>query len=98
MDDAIRIDLISDRPLYSPPEHVKFKRQQLQEGEASGGNELLYEQVEKGVAEVVAYLDIAAKNEKRNSVSTDEQEEVLIRNSQTEQVFKVKIPKIIFNR
>ena len=131
LDDVIRIDLISDRPLYSPPEQVKFKKQQLQEGEASGGNELLYEQfeidiprlkdnikqllkthpqvslpellrefpVEKGVAEVVAYLDIAAKNEKRNSISTDEEEEeILIRNSQTKQVFKVKIPKIIFSR
>ena len=102
----------------------------MQEGKASGSNELLYEQfeidipklkdnirqllryqpqvslpelikahpIEKGVAEVVAYLDIATKNEKRHSVSADEQEEIQIRNSQTGQIFKVKIPKIIFKR
>lgn len=130
IEDVIRIDLISERPLYSPPEQIKFKKQQLQEGQAYGGNELLYEQfdidiprlkdnikqllkmqprvslpellkeypVEKGVAEVVAYLDIASKNEKRHSVSADEQDEIRIRNSQTGQTFKVKIPKIIFSR
>lgn len=130
IEDVIRIDLISDRPLYTPPEQIKFKRQPLQEGQAYGGNELLYEQfdidiprlknnikqllkklprvslpellkeypVEKGVAEVVAYLDIASKNEKRHSVSADEQDEIRIRNSQTGQTFKVKIPKIIFSR
>lgn len=108
MDETIRINLIGDQPLYSPPEQVKFKKQPLQDGKASGGNELLYEQfeinipqlkdhirqlllkkhapvslpelikeypVEKGIAEVVAYLDIASKNEKRCSVSSDEQEQ-----------------------
>lgn len=130
IEDVIRIDLISERPLYTPPEQIKFKKQPLQEGQAYGGNELLYEQfdidiprlknnikqllkmqprvslpellmeypVEKGVAEVVAYLDIASKNEKRHSVSADEQEEIRIHNSQTGQTFKVKIPKIIFSR
>lgn len=130
IEDVIRIDLISERPLYTPPEQIKFKKQALQEGQAYGGNELLYEQfdidiprlknntkqllkkqprvslpellkeypVEKGVAEVVAYLDIASKNEKRHSVSADEQEEIRIHNSQTGQTFKVKIPKIIFSR
>lgn len=130
IEDVIRIDLISERPLYTPPEQIKFKKQALQEGQAYGGNELLYEQfdidiprlknnikqllkmqprvslpellmeypVEKGVAEVVAYLDIASKNEKRHSVSVDEQDEIRIHNSQTGQTFKVKIPKIIFSR
>lgn len=130
VDNAICIDLISDRPLYSPTERVKFKKQPLQEGKAVGGNSLLYEQfeinipklkdqikqmlktheqvslpelireypIEKGVAEVVAYLDIATKNGKRSHVSTDEQEEILIRNSQTQQTFRIKIPKIIFKR
>lgn len=130
IEDVIRIDLISERPLYIPPEQIKFKKQPLQEGQAYGGNELLYEQfdidiprlknnikqllkkqprvslsellkeypVEKGVAEVVAYLDIASKNEKRHSVSADEQDEILIHNSQTGQTFKVKTPKIIFSR
>ena len=131
VEDVIRIDLIGDRPLFSPPEQVKFKKQQIQEGEAVGGNESLYQQfeinipqlkeniskmllkkqkeislselireypIEKGLAEVVAYLDIASKNEKRHSISTSEEEEIQIRNSQTDQVFKVKIPKIIFKR
>lgn len=130
IEDVIRIDLISERQLYTPPEQIKFKKQPLQEGQAYGGNELLYEQfdidiprlknnikqllkkhlrvslpellkeypVEKGVAEVVAYLDIASKNEKRHSVSADEQDEIRIHNSQTGQTFKVKIPKIIFSR
>lgn len=129
VEDIIRINLICDRPLFSPPEQVKFKKQQLQEGQASGDNELLYEQfeinipklkenirqllryqpqvslqelikvhpIEKGVAEVVAYLDIATKNGERHSVSTSEQEEIQICNSQTGQIFKVKIPKIIFS-
>ena len=114
-----------------PPEQVKFKKQPMQEGKASGGNELLYEQfeinipklkdhikqlwlrkhgpvslpelireypIEKGVAEVVAYLDIASKNEKRCTVSPNEQDEILILNAQTGQRFQVKIPKIIFNQ
>lgn len=131
LEDTIRIDLIGDRRLFSPPEQVKFKKQQIQEGEAVGGNESLYRQfeisiprlkeniskillkkqkevslselireypIEKGLAEVVAYLDIASKNEKRHSVSTCEEEEIQIHNAQTGQVFKVKIPKIIFKR
>lgn len=131
LEDTIRIDLIGDRRLFSPPEQVKFKKQQIEEGEAVGGNESLYRQfeisiprlkeniskillkkqkevslselireypIEKGLAEVVAYLDIASKNEKRHSVSACEEEEIQIHNAQTGQVFKVKIPKIIFKR
>lgn len=61
--------------------------------------ELLQEYpAEKGVAEIVAYMDIASKNEKRHSVSADEQDEILIRNLQTGQIFKVKIPQIIFSK
>lgn len=131
VEDTIHIDLISDRPLFSPPEKVKFKKQAIQEGEAVGGNESLYRQfeisipklkenisnmllkkqkevslsdliqeypIEKGVAEVVAYLDIASKSEKRHSVSASEEEKIQIHNTQTGQAFKVKIPKIIFKR
>lgn len=130
VDDTICIDLIIDRHLYSPTERVKFRKQPVQEGRATGGNDLLYKQfeinipklkeqikqmlkaceqvslselireypVEKGVAEVVAYLDIAAKNEKRSRISTDVQEEILIHNSQTQQVFKITVPQIIFKR
>lgn len=130
VDDTIRIDLISDRPLYTPPEQVKFKKQTVVEGEVVGGNTLLYEQfeinvpklkeqikqllkqreqislpelikefpIEKGVAEVVAYLDIASKNEKRSMVSTDKEEEIVIYNRQNQQAFRVKVPQIIFKR
>lgn len=130
IDEIIHIDLISDRPLYTPPERVKFQKQQLQEGKAANESELLYQQfeinipkmkeqikqalrrheqislseliqiypVEKGVAEVVAYLDIAGKNGKRHQVLTDEQEEITVRNTQTGQAFKITTPKIIFKR
>lgn len=130
VDDTVCIELIFDRPLYSPTERVKFAKQPLQEGKATGGSDLLYAQfeidipklkeqikrmlkvyeqvslaqliqeypIEKGVAEVVAYLDIAAKNEKRSCISTDEQEEILIYNSLTQQAFKITAPKIIFKR
>lgn len=130
VEDTISIDLIIDRPLYSPVEQVKFKKQPVAEGKATGGNDLLYKQfeidipkmkeqikrmlktheqvslselireypIEKGVAEVVAYLDIAAKNEKRSRISAVEEEEILIYNSQTRQTFKITIPQIIFKR
>lgn len=130
IDDVIHIDLISERPLYTPPEQVKFKKQTLEEGQASGANSLLYEQfeidiprlkdnikqslkshprislaelireypIEKGVAEVVAYLDIASKQEKRHSVSAEEEEEIMIRNTHTGQLFKVNVPKITFSK
>lgn len=130
IDDVIHIDLISERPLYTPPEQVKFKKQTLEEGQASDANSLLYEQfeidiprlkdnikqslkshprislaelireypIEKGVAEVVAYLDIASKQEKRHSVSAEEEEEIMIRNTHTGQLFKVNVPKITFSK
>lgn len=130
IDEVIHIDLISERPLYTPPDSVKFKKQPLEEGQASADNRLLYEQfeidiprlkdnikqslkthsrislaelireypIEKGVSEVVAYLDIASKQEKRHSVSAEEEEEILIRNSHTGQLFKVNVPKIIFSK
>lgn len=53
---------------------------------------------EKGVAEVVAYLDIASKNANRHTVSTEEQDVIIVRNTQTHQLFKLTIPKIRFNR
>lgn len=54
--------------------------------------------VEKGIAEVVAYLDIASRSGSRHTVEKEAQEEILIRNAQTEQVFKITLPKIRFNR
>lgn len=130
LDDVIRIDLIADRPLYCPPEHVKFNNGNLEEGKAVGSNELLYEQFEidinelksnirsllrektqvtlpelvrkypmkKGVAEVVAYLDLASKAGGRHQVSADQYDEICICNAKTDQSFKVKIPQIIFNK
>lgn len=126
----INIDLITDRPLYTPPNRVKFNNGTLEEGKAIGNNTLLFEQfdvnipelrnnirralksnpriafadfvkefgIEKGVAEVVAYLDIAAKGGNHHIVSSDLYDEISIRNMKTNKSFKIKIPQITFCR
>lgn len=130
LDSIIYIDLIIDRPLFSPSEQVRFNNGNPEEGKAIGNNELLYEQfeininelknnirnalkekphvtlpelvqrcsIEKGVAEVVAYLDLANKAGSRHLINTEQYDEINIRNAKTNQAFKVKIPQIIFNR
>lgn len=130
LEDIINIDLITDRPLYTPPNRVKFNNGTLEEGKAIGNNTLLFEQfevnipelrnnirralkstpriafadfvkefgIEKGVAEVVAYLDIAAKGGNHHIVSSDLYDEISIRNMKTNKLFKIKIPQITFCR
>lgn len=130
LDNVINIDLITDRPLYTPPERIKFNNGTLEEGKAVGSNTLLFEQfevnipelrnnirkalknapriafsefvkefgIEKGVAEVVAYLDIAAKGGNHHVVSADQYDEISIRNAKTNKSFKIKIPQITFCR
>lgn len=130
LENVIRIDLITDRPLYTPPERIKFNNGTMEEGKVVGSNTLLFEQfeinlpelrsnirkalkdapqiafsefikefeIEKGVAEVVAYLDIAVKEGNRHVVSPDQYNEISIRNTKTNKSFKIKIPQIIFHR
>lgn len=53
--------------------------------------------IEKGVAEVVAYLDLATKGNK-HLVDNEHYDMIFIRNAKTNQTFKVKIPQIIFKK
>jgi hypothetical protein len=51
--------------------------------------------VEKGLAEVVAYYDIAAKD-KKAVLNDDVQEQILIANTETDKYFEVTFPQLIF--
>lgn len=129
IDNTIEIDLIFDRPLFNPPQKVKFSKTNPEEGKSTSSNIVLFEQFEinmnemkdniraalknkpqisfidfvkefpinKGVAEVVGYIEIAAKNNKH--ICNEEQHEyIIIKNTKTNKTFKVKIPQIIFSR
>lgn len=52
-------------------------------------------EIKKGVAEVVAYIEIAT-NEKKHIIKEDSIEFIEIMNSKTAKKFKLKIPQIIF--
>ena len=52
-------------------------------------------EIKKGVAEVVAYIEIAT-NEKKHIIKKDSIEFIEIVNSKTDKKFKLKIPQIIF--
>lgn len=130
VDNIVKIDLIIDRPLYSPPQKISFSNEEIQEGVATANNYVLFEQfeidmaelkgkiksalknktqisfsdfvkeyeIEKGVAEVVAYVEIASKERNRHLVDESLHDIIDIRNSKTNKNFKVKIPQIIFCR
>ncbi len=130
IDKTIKIDLIIDRPLFSPPGKIKFANTEMWQGVATADNTLLYDQfeidmaelrgkiksalknktqiafsdfvkeyeIEKGVAEVVAYVEIASKERNRHLVDESVHDIIDIRNSKTDKHFKVKIPQIIFCR
>ena len=54
-------------------------------------------QVQKGVAEIIGYVEIAAKDQ--NHIYNDLiEEEILITNSKTEKNFRIKTPQIIYCR
>lgn len=128
IDETINIDLILDRPLFIPPQKVKFSNSNPEEGKSTGNNDLLFEQFEiniaelknniktvlknksqisfsdfvkefeikKGVAEVVAYVEIASKEKNKHIVDESLHDYIDIKNSKTNKNFKVKIPQIIF--
>jgi len=128
LDEVINIDLIIDRPLFSPPEKVKFANNNPEEGKNTGDNNPLFEQFEisiaelknnikvalknkshisfsdfvkefeikKGVAEIVAYVEIASNEKSRHIVKEDEHDFIDIKNSKTNKQFKVKVPQIVF--
>lgn len=128
LDDIVNIDLTHNRPLFTPPEKLKFARNNPGEGVASGDSDTLFDQFEisisdlknkiksalksrdqisfaefikqnkitKGVAEVVAYVEIASKEKGKHVVREAQTEYIDIENSKTNKKYKVKIPQIIF--
>ncbi len=55
-------------------------------------------QIEKGVAEVVAYVEIASKDRHKHHIDENIHDIIDIKNSKTNKNFKVKVPQIIFCR
>ena len=53
-------------------------------------------EIKKGVAEIVAYVEIASNEKSRHIVKEDEYDFIDIKNSKTNKNFKVKVPQIIF--
>ena len=128
LDDIISVDLTLNRPLFTPPDKLKFAKNNPIEGVASGDNETLFEQFEisiaelrkkiktalkskeqisfvdfikeykitKGVAEVVAYVEIASKEKGKHVIKSSEPEYIEVENSKTNKKYRVKIPQIIF--
>lgn len=125
----IKFSFIMDRPLYSPPQKLRFARSELEDGVSANGAVPLFDQffvdidelkgrvktmlrtrsqvslkevaaeygINKGVAELIGYVEIAAKNSRHlHNDSIDE--EIIVTNSRTGKDFKVKIPQIIYNR
>lgn len=130
LDEIIKIDLIVDRPLYNPPQKVKFVNKNFEEGKATSNNNLLFEQfeinmaelkdriktalknktqisftdflkefeIQKGVAEVVAYIEIASKERNKHLLDENIYDIIDIKNAKTNKIFTVKVPQIIFCR
>jgi Protein of unknown function (DUF3375) len=53
-------------------------------------------EIKKGVAEIVAYVEIASNEKTRHIIKNDKHDFIDIKNSMTNKKFKVKIPQIIF--
>lgn len=130
LDEVVKIDLIVGRPLFTPPQKIKFSNKNPEEGVATANNDLLFDQfeinmaelkskiksalknktqisfadfvkefeIEKGVAEVVAYVEIASKERHKHFVNEAEHDTIDVRNAKTNKNFKVKVPQIIFCR
>lgn len=54
--------------------------------------------IKKGVAEVVAYLEIASKERNKHVVNSTVEDSIFIINTKTKRTFNVQIPQIIFCR
>ena len=53
-------------------------------------------EIKKGVAEIVAYLEIASNEKSRHIVNDDAHDFINIKNFKTNKNFKIKIPQIVF--
>lgn len=130
IDDIVGIDLMLERPLFEPPQKVKFVNSNPEQGYSENSQALLFDQFEismaalrnniknalkncsqisftdfikeyeitKGVAEVVAYLEIASKERTKHTIVEDTFDFIEVRNQKTQKKFKLKVPKIIFGR
>jgi len=130
VDEVVRIDLITDRPLFSVPQKIKFPSNTFDVGETTADNDKVFEQfeidiselrnniktalkgktqisftdfiktfkIQKGIAEIVAYIDIATKEKTKHIVDEENRQIIEIQNIKTKKSFKVEIPQIIFSR
>jgi hypothetical protein len=128
LDDVIHVDLVVNRPLFAPPEKLKFAKNNPEEGISTGDNGSLFNQfeismadlrkniksalrnkeqinfidfikeykIQKGVAEVIAYVEIASKERNKHIVKDTEFNFIDIENSKTNKKYRIKIPQIIF--
>jgi hypothetical protein len=53
-------------------------------------------EIQKGVAEVVAYMEIASKERNRHIIDEQKRETISIKNTKSNKLFKIEIPQIIF--
>ena len=53
-------------------------------------------EIKKGLAEIVAYVEIASNEKNRHIVKDDAHDFIDIKNSKTKKKFKVKVPQIVF--
>lgn len=53
-------------------------------------------EIKKGVAEIVAYVEIASNEKNRHIIRDDVHDLIDVKNSKTDKNFKVKVPQIIF--
>lgn len=128
IDEIIHIDLIIDKPLFNPPEKIKFANNNPEEGKSTNDNSQLYDQFEidtvalknniknalkskthisfpdflkefeikKGVAEVVAYIEIASNEKNKHIIKNEDYDFIDIKNIKENRNFNLKIPQIIF--
>lgn len=55
-------------------------------------------EIKKGVAEIVAYVDIASNEKSKHIVKYDAFDSIVIKSFKTNKNFKVKVPQIIFSK
>ncbi|MDR0603498.1 MAG: DUF3375 domain-containing protein [Bacteroidales bacterium] len=55
-------------------------------------------EIQKGIAEVVAYMEIASKEKNKHIIDESKREIINIKNMKTNKLFKIEIPQIIFNK
>jgi hypothetical protein len=128
LDDIIKIDLITEKPLFKVPQKIKFAQNEFDVGKATADNQNIYDQFEiniaelrgnirnalkrktqisfidlikefpvrKGIAEVVAYMEIASQEKHKHIVDENIRQIIDIQNIKTDKTFKIEIPQIIF--